>query len=75
VPTFYDSIEIARDRAKAKYRRRAIQWNPFVAFVLTFIEALLTLTLLRFVFRMRKRLEAWSEPRGAKPAGAGQPPG
>src|SRR5262249_36590476 len=26
VPTFYDSIEIARDRAIAKYRRRAERW-------------------------------------------------
>src|SRR5260370_15143536 len=29
VPTFYASIEIARDRAFAQYGRRALRWNPF----------------------------------------------
>src|SRR5258707_7854423 len=43
VPTFYDSIEIARDRAFAKYSGRALRWNPFFAFVPTLLEALLTL--------------------------------
>ncbi len=56
VPTFYDSIEISRDRAIAKYRRRAQYRSAFVAFVLTFFEALLTLTLLRFLYRLAKRL-------------------
>ncbi|HET9471543.1 MAG TPA: efflux RND transporter permease subunit, partial [Usitatibacter sp.] len=36
VPTFYDSIEISRDRALAKFWRRADRWNVVVAFVLTF---------------------------------------
>jgi hypothetical protein len=58
VPTFYDSIEIARDRAFAKYRWRAERRNPFVAFVLTFLEALLTLILVRTVYRASKRLFA-----------------
>jgi HAE1 family hydrophobic/amphiphilic exporter-1 len=52
VPTFYDSIEIARDRMIAKFQRRAGGMNVLFAFVLTFLEAILTLTLLRFVFRM-----------------------
>ncbi len=52
VPTFYDSIEISRDRALAKYLRREIRWNALVAFVLTFIEALLTLTFLRLLYRL-----------------------
>ena len=56
VPTFYDSIEIARDRALAKYRRRAGRWNPFLAFVATLIEAILTIVLARFVFRGVLRL-------------------
>ncbi len=56
VPTFYDSIEISRDRAIAKYRRRAQYRSAFVAFVLTFFEALLTLTLSRFLYRLAKRL-------------------
>jgi multidrug efflux pump subunit AcrB len=52
VPTFYDSIEIAHDRMLAKYGRREMRWNAFVAFVLTFFEALFTLLMVRFVFRM-----------------------
>ena len=57
VPTFYDSIEIARDRAKAKFLRRSEKTNGFVAFVLTFVEALLALVLLRGMFRAL--LSAW----------------
>ena len=52
VPTFYDSIEIARDRMVAKFSRRAARYNPVLAFFVTFIEVLLTLVLVRFVFRM-----------------------
>jgi hypothetical protein len=33
---------------------RAVRWNPFIAFVLTFTEALLALTTLRFIFRAVK---------------------
>jgi HAE1 family hydrophobic/amphiphilic exporter-1 len=54
VPTFYDSIEIARDRAVAKYGRRALRWPTLVAFLVTFIEALLTLTFIRLVYRALK---------------------
>ena len=66
IPSFYDSIEIARDRMFAKFGRRALRWNGLIAFVLTFGEALLTLTLLRFVSRgvsqvfRRLRLRSWS---------------
>jgi HAE1 family hydrophobic/amphiphilic exporter-1 len=64
VPTFYDAIEISRDRAFAKFRRR-LQWrHPFVAFVLTFVEAILTLLLIRFSYRMTKRAIAWARRRG-----------
>ena len=56
VPTFYDSIEISRDRALAKYARRAERWNPFFAFVATLVEALLTLVGLRALYRGAKRL-------------------
>ncbi len=52
VPTFYDSIEDAKLRAFAKYHRRELRWNSFVAFMLTLLEALLTLVLVRFVFRL-----------------------
>ena len=54
VPTFYDSIEITRDRAIAKFHRRAGQVNAFVAFLLTLLEALLALMLLRWAYRMIK---------------------
>ncbi len=56
VPTFYDSIEISRDRAVAKFHRRAERMLPIFAFVLTFFEAIFTLLLLRFVYRMVMKL-------------------
>jgi hypothetical protein len=52
VPTFYDSIEIARDRMVAKFHRRVPRFTAVPAFVMTFVEAILTLVLARFVFRM-----------------------
>ncbi|MFN3303551.1 MAG: efflux RND transporter permease subunit, partial [Roseateles sp.] len=52
VPSFYDSIEIARDRALAKFRRRVPKLTMAGAFVLTLVEAVLTLLLVRFAFRM-----------------------
>ncbi|MGZ5103669.1 MAG: efflux RND transporter permease subunit, partial [Usitatibacter sp.] len=56
VPTFYESIEIARDRAVATFRRRAVAWNPFLAFVATIVEALLTLLFVRFFYRLARKL-------------------
>jgi multidrug efflux pump subunit AcrB len=52
VPTFYDSIEIAHDRMVAKFRRRAVRLHALPAFVMTFVEAILTLTFLRLVYRL-----------------------
>jgi hypothetical protein len=52
VPTFYDSIEIARDRMVAKFLRRAARYTALPAFLVTFVEAILTLILVRLVFRM-----------------------
>jgi hydrophobe/amphiphile efflux-1 (HAE1) family protein len=52
VPTFYDSIEIARDRMVAKFHRRVPRFTAVPAFVMTFVEAILTLVLVRLVFRM-----------------------
>jgi multidrug efflux pump subunit AcrB len=69
VPTFYDSIEIARDRAFAKYRRRAERRNPFVAFVLTLVEALLTVILVRAAYRLSKRLYGLAIPGTRRGAG------
>ncbi|MFZ6767318.1 efflux RND transporter permease subunit [Undibacterium sp. Di26W] len=57
VPTFYDSIEISFDRMMAKFRRRETRWNSLFAFVLTFIEALLTLLMIRFIYRLP--FKAW----------------
>ena len=56
VPTFYDSIEIARDRMFAKFRRRTERRNPVVAFLLTFFEAILTLLMVRMVYRAAKKI-------------------
>jgi HAE1 family hydrophobic/amphiphilic exporter-1 len=67
VPTIYDSIEISRDRAIAKFRRRALKWNPFFAFVTTFVEALLTLVLIRFFYRLAKKVIGWARRRGGPP--------
>lgn len=70
VPTFYDSIEIARDRMVAKLKRRAQRRNGFVAFVLTFFEAIATLLLLRFMYRMVRK--AYARITGGKRTGVGQ---
>jgi hypothetical protein len=51
VPTFYDSIEIARDRMVAKFHRRVVRFTAVPAFVMTFVEAILTLVAVRLVFR------------------------
>ena len=52
VPTFYDSIEISRDRMVAKFKRRLEKRHVLLAFLQTFFEALFTLLLLRFFYRM-----------------------
>jgi hydrophobic/amphiphilic exporter-1 (mainly G- bacteria), HAE1 family len=59
IPTFYDGIEIARERAADKLRIRLATLNPFVAFFLTFAEALLALLLVRFLYRLVSRLGGW----------------
>ena len=51
IPSFYDSIKTARDRALAKFHAREARWNPFFAFGVTLVEALQTLVLLRAVWR------------------------
>ncbi|RZJ06208.1 MAG: efflux RND transporter permease subunit [Rubrivivax sp.] len=56
VPSFYDSIEIARDSAVAKFRRRVPRFTMVGAFVMTLVEAILTLLMVRFVFRMLMRV-------------------
>ena len=51
VPSFYDSIEISRDAAIAKFHRREGRMGVFAAFALTLIEAVFTVFLLRFLWR------------------------
>jgi HAE1 family hydrophobic/amphiphilic exporter-1 len=55
VPSFYDSIEISRDRMFAKFKRRAERWPAILAFGMTLLEALATLTFLRFAWRLLMR--------------------
>ncbi len=62
VPTFYDSIEVARDRAIAKYHAREARWNAFAAFVVTVVEALLVLAGIRPAYRLLKK--AWARLAG-----------
>lgn len=64
VPSFYDSIEIARDRMLAKFRRRESRWNTAVAFTLTFFEAILALLGLRLLWRGLLKLRGL--PRGRR---------
>jgi multidrug efflux pump subunit AcrB len=71
VPTFYDSIEIAKDRAVAKFQRRAARWTALPALLATVIEALLTLLFVRLVFRLL--LALLRRIGGRKPAVAAAP--
>jgi HAE1 family hydrophobic/amphiphilic exporter-1 len=63
IPSFYDSIEIARDRALAKFQRRAQRWHVAPAFVVTLLEAFATLLLLRLLWRGLLGLVRWAARR------------
>ncbi|MDM4765305.1 efflux RND transporter permease subunit [Pelomonas sp. SE-A7] len=55
VPTFYDSIETKRDSMAAKFHARAARWGAaggLWAFLVTVVEVLLFLTMIRFVYRI-----------------------
>ncbi|MBI3283526.1 MAG: efflux RND transporter permease subunit [Burkholderiales bacterium] len=67
VPTFYDSIEIARDRMLAKMRERMQRRNALLGFCMTMLEALCTLTFLRLIYRGLKKLLASVAGRSRKP--------
>jgi hydrophobe/amphiphile efflux-1 (HAE1) family protein len=56
VPTFYDSIEISRDRMLAKFWQRTQRRNGLLAFLLTFAEAILTLLGVRMLYRVVRKL-------------------
>ncbi len=64
VPSFYDSIENARDHAFAKFSARALRWNFAAAFVATLLEALAVLVGARAVWRLLARLLGWVRRRG-----------
>jgi len=63
VPTFYDAIEIARDRMVAKFQLRAARLNALWAFVVTAFEALLTLSLMRYGYRLSINLFVDQRPK------------
>jgi HAE1 family hydrophobic/amphiphilic exporter-1 len=67
IPSFYDSIEIWRDRALAKFRRRAARWHAAPAFIVTLLEAFATVLLLRSVWRSARRLLSRANGRHALP--------
>jgi HAE1 family hydrophobic/amphiphilic exporter-1 len=75
VPTFYDSIEIARDRAVAKYHWRAERRNPFMAFLMTLGEAILTLLLVKPAYRGVKKLVGRARGRPVAPGEVAPHPG
>jgi hypothetical protein len=81
VPSFYDSIEIARERAGIKFRARAAYGNSFVAFMMTFAEALITLVFIRFFYRAVRSVIGLATPaehpveRAARLVGLAPPPG
>ncbi|MDB5793265.1 MAG: AcrB/AcrD/AcrF family protein [Massilia sp.] len=55
VPTFYDSIEFARERMAVKFQRRAERYSALPAFLMTFVEAILTLVFVRLLYRLVMR--------------------
>jgi HAE1 family hydrophobic/amphiphilic exporter-1 len=65
IPSFYDSIEVSRERMLAKFHRRSEHGNVLVAFLATFVEAILTLVFLRFLFRLLARLFGHKNPHPA----------
>ncbi|MEP7244086.1 MAG: efflux RND transporter permease subunit, partial [Gammaproteobacteria bacterium] len=62
IPTFYDSIEISRERAVAKFHARAARMNALAAFLATFFEAVLTLVFVRWVYRVIRNLLGTRQP-------------
>jgi HAE1 family hydrophobic/amphiphilic exporter-1 len=56
VPSFYDSIEISREKAGAKFRARAALGNPVLAFVGTLFEAILAVFGIRALYRLALKI-------------------
>jgi HAE1 family hydrophobic/amphiphilic exporter-1 len=70
IPSFYDSIEIKRDRMMAKFRRRTARWTALPAFLVTFVEVLLVLTFVRGLWRLGRRGLRYVSGRRGAPAAA-----
>jgi HAE1 family hydrophobic/amphiphilic exporter-1 len=70
IPSFYDSIETSRDRALAKFHARDARWPTALAFVVTLLEALLTVLFVRGLWRALARAVGWlrGRSRRAQPA-------
>ena len=51
IPSFYDSIELARDRMVGKFVRRSQNTHPAWAFVVTAVEVVMALLMVRFAWR------------------------
>jgi HAE1 family hydrophobic/amphiphilic exporter-1 len=66
IPSFYDSIETSHDRMLAKLHRRQQSWNPLVAFVVTGLEAVATLLMLRALWRAGAAVIGWLRRRGSR---------
>jgi hypothetical protein len=56
---------VARERMLAKFHRRSERGNALLAFLATFLEALLTLVFVRFLFRVLARLAGRKKPLAA----------
>jgi multidrug efflux pump subunit AcrB len=63
IPTFYDSIEFARERLVKKFNRRAAERGTFVSGVLIVLETILTLTFVRFFYRSTIKLVNLHNPK------------
>ncbi len=59
IPSFYDSIENARDGFVARLKQRMQQRGPLLGLVLTLLEVVFTLLLLRWLWRAVRGLPAW----------------
>jgi HAE1 family hydrophobic/amphiphilic exporter-1 len=70
IPSFYDSIEKSRDGAIAKFHQRDARWPTLVAFVVTGLEAVATLLMLRLLWRLLMRAVAWVRRGGWRRAAA-----
>ena len=71
IPSFYDSIETARDHAVAKFKAREQRWNTGLAFSLTLLEAVAALLMLRLVWRLlRAGMARLRRVGSVRPAGA-----